>query len=653
MTIERMSKVRVVCGRNSTASVVRALYDFGSIEVREQKVFPQSNKPLPEFRDISGALIELRSAEKTLESVSEPKERRKKEKPASATTPAEDLRNADSARLLSEFRGLPLRELSELKKRKDELGKEAEALAQKRAELAPFKNLRVKTTLISAARLNSRLRFAYFQLRGATKNAKAAEKTESECECSLLKLPAKLVFSSSEGRNYALAAFPSSAAQAVREAMTALAAKEIAIPDVQTEHYGEALAQVEAKAKQNAEALRGIAVELAEFKKKFLPRIALMRGALELKAGEASLPAKFGETSVAVSVEAWLPNRLKPALAAELERKLGKKFVLEEIPKSEAGVSPVLLKNRSFIKPFEFFIRFFSLPGSHDIDPTFLVSLTFPIFFGMILGDIGYGLLALLLALALRFKAPKGFFRTAGGIMLLSALFTIAFGFVYGEFFGFENVLGYPLHPIIARGESEGLQVLIALTVLVGAIHLGLGYAVGVAENAVERHWKHAAAKASWLLLEISMLAFLTASAQVVFFAFLKPLAEALPTAFSLPFVIASLVGIIVFEGPMALFEIFGLFSNLFSYLRIMALGVSGVILALIINKLPLSFNAADPVSIVSFVLFAAIFVLGHLGSLALGLFEASIQSLRLHYVEFFSKFYRGGGIPFLPLREN
>ncbi len=119
-----------------------------------------------------------------------------------------------------------------------------------------------------------------------------------------------------------------------------------------------------------------------------------------------------------------------------------------------------------------------------------------------------------------------------------------------------------------------------------------------------------------------------------------------------------ALAGIAFFEGPTALVELPGLFANLFSYLRLMALGLSGVIIAGIINQIKLDpstiyahgFNAG---ALATFLIFGAIFVASHLGALALGLFESFIQSLRLQYVEFFSKFYKGGGVAFAPLRET
>jgi len=642
-----MCKVRVLCVKSDSPRVVQALYDFGVIEVREQRVFPQSGKPLPEFSEVSNALVELRPVEKFLETLPAFKEKIKstRETVQGFVDFPKLAGSMNLQELLEEYRRLPLTKFKELEKQLNALKERFFALSQKRAELLPFKNLNVKTTLIYEASRDSRVRFAFFELKPRV-SREAFEKA-------LKKELSKPVYCSEKGREFALIAFPESASEKMRIAVTPFVVNELAIPTVQREFFAEELAHVEREIAEVVEQRKLVLRELNAFKKLFFTRIVSLREALELKASEASLPARFGESERTLMLEGWIPKRLFDSLRKELRKNLGERFVLEEIAVGEHEPTPVLLKNPKTFKPFEFFVKFFSLPGVHDVDPTFLISLTFPLFFGMILGDVGYGFAALVLALVIRAKFSKGFFRNASGIMMLSALFTILFGFVYGEFFGFENIFGLELHPLIHRVEEHGLQLLIALTVLVGFVHLAVGFAIGVFENALARHWKHAAAKACWLVLEFSILSFFTASANIAFFELLKPLAAILTPSVSLPLSIISLVGIMVFEGAMAFFEVFTLFSNLFSYLRIMALGVSGVILALIINKLPLTVSLSNPASLFSFVLFALLFTFGHFVALLLGIFEASIQSLRLHYVEFFSKFYRGGGIPFLPLREK
>jgi len=104
------------------------------------------------------------------------------------------------------------------------------------------------------------------------------------------------------------------------------------------------------------------------------------------------------------------------------------------------------------------------------------------------------------------------------------------------------------------------------------------------------------------------------------------------------------------------LVELPSLFVNVLSYLRLMALGLSAAALGGIVASIKIDFSSIaslNPGAWISFLLMLLLVVLGHAVAIALGVLEAGIQSLRLHYVEFYSKFYKGGGIPFIPLRED
>jgi V/A-type H+-transporting ATPase subunit I len=139
---------------------------------------------------------------------------------------------------------------------------------------------------------------------------------------------------------------------------------------------------------------------------------------------------------------------------------------------------------------------------------------------------------------------------------------------------------------------------------------------------------------------------------------FLELIAPAAKMVGALPLgllTLGSVVALAKLEGAAGLVEIPGLLSNVFSYLRLMALGVAGLVLAPIINQIPLDVNsvAQNPLNIIPFLLFAVMFAVFHMLHLLLATVEGGIQSIRLQYVEFFSKFYKGGGIPFVPLRDT
>ncbi|MFH0835189.1 MAG: V-type ATPase 116kDa subunit family protein [Candidatus Micrarchaeota archaeon] len=625
LTLEPMAKVRVVCGRPATERVISSLYEFGSVQITKSSVF-DAGKPLDSFSPISNKLIALRSAEKMLGL---------KGGEAQAEEPLPGLRDA-----LAKANAIDTAELEGIESELSEIRAKKQALLESGKALAPFRQLRLPCSTFAR---NPKLRFMYFSLKGDF-NALKKELDASHAEALRV----------ADGKDvYALVASHEETAAKAQEICAKHASAFYAIPAVvgNAKTFPECAEHTERDGKSVSAREAALLKRKGAFAGKYGAAIVRSRKELEEHARLSSLPVMFGGTQNLVAIEGWLPVKRMAELERAVDKATAGKAVVEQLHTKDSP--PAVLRNPKLLKPFEFLVEFFSLPSAHEFDPTFFISLSFPLFFGMILGDIGYGVAALLLSLFMFTKFKKGFFRSVAGMMLLSSISTIIFGWIYGEFFGFENIFGYELHPMIPRVESEGLTFLMALCIFIGLMHIALGFFIGLITAIHERKWKHAAAKASWLAVEFGLFCFLTLSMESTLFGVINVVAILLPADAWGILAIGGVVGLAITEGVPALVELPGLISNLFSYLRIMALGVSGVVLALIINKIPLSFNAGDPASIVTFVLFAAMFTLCHVGAFALGMFESSVQSLRLHYVEFFSKFYHGGGLPFVPLRRR
>jgi len=378
---------------------------------------------------------------------------------------------------------------------------------------------------------------------------------------------------------------------------------------------------------------------------------------LETLSNLSTLPLKFTKADKILVVECWVPEDVYLRLEQELNAGLGNVVQVSVLETKEQP--PTLMDNPQVARPFEYLLKFFSLPRTGEIDPTVLVAFTFPLFFGIILGDIGYGILGLLLALFVRSKSKPGFFGDFSNIMVLSSISSIVFGFVFAEFFGKEDIFGYAIHPMIMRVSTVGTSTMIGVCLAIGALHMFLGFVLGAINGYLHHDRHHMWAKMCWVVFE--------ASAVVLALVMMSPsmfggLPVGLITSASEALVALSLLGILKLEGIAGGIEIFSLVSNIFSYLRIIALGLSGAILAMVINAVPVDVGAIvamingtapfDAGAIISIVLFALLFLVGHLLAFGLALFECSIQSLRLHYVEFFSKFYHGGGSGFSPLRQ-
>lgn len=343
---------------------------------------------------------------------------------------------------------------------------------------------------------------------------------------------------------------------------------------------------------------------------------------------------KAAVTPRAFVLEGWIPS----AARAELEDRLDKTFggVVEvEVLSSEEWLgetAPVVLKNPRLFRPFEAITKMMPLPKYGTVDPTPFVAVFFPMFFGITLGDIGYGLILATLSLILRFRsAPYSKVRSISEIGLACALFAIIFGFLYGELFGdLGHRIG--LHPIIFNRE-EAFFPFLGLALALGVVHIVIGLIVGAA-TLFSKNKRHALGRGMAALMVVLIALALMAAAGM------------LPDRFFTPLVITTLVALpvlVIAEGVLAPVELISTLGNVLSYARIMAVGTASVMMAVVANRM------TDVGGVVVGVICALLF---HLVNFVLGVFSPTIHMLRLHYVEFFGKFFSPGGAQYQPFRH-
>lgn len=390
---------------------------------------------------------------------------------------------------------------------------------------------------------------------------------------------------------------------------------------------------------------------------------------LTKEAEKSQAPLRFAETKYAFIIEGWVSSKEYNLLKKELEKKTNHRVHIEILPISETDKIPIVMKNMFFVKPFEFFMHLYTLPTYKEMDPSFFLFVTFPFFFGLMLGDVGYGFLTLILFSLLWWKMPKA--RNLLTAMMLCSVLTIFFGFVFGEYMGFESVsehtgeflmqYGIPLHQETIHGEvvysfprlmnrlhgevnvlGNTLPTVLIIGVLLGFLHVNLGLFLGFINEVVSHGFKHAFfAKISWYVLELGVALVALSGLGMI------------PFHIGIGLAVIGIAAIMLFigEGVQGLVEIPAIFTNILSYLRLGAVGLASVGLAVVVNeKLALPFMERGGVYIVVAIL---ILILGHAVNIALGIIGPFLHSLRLHYVEFFSKFYKGGGIPFVAFGED
>ncbi|HLC59163.1 MAG TPA: V-type ATP synthase subunit I [archaeon] len=343
---------------------------------------------------------------------------------------------------------------------------------------------------------------------------------------------------------------------------------------------------------------------------------------------KAEAPLRFASTKNAFVATGWIPKNkadvLKESITATAKGKI-------EIETLETKMDPpIVLENVRPAKPFEFLLKLYSLPKYHEIDPTFIMFITYPLFFGFMLGDIGYGIISLILIMLVAPKFGRGFLPIKQ-IIIISSISTLVFGFVFGEFFGYE----FTAHPIFNR--VQDINSLLMITIGAGLFQITLGFVLGFINEYVKHGIKRAIfSKGSWLLLE-------TGALMVALSIFNGMTALQLP---GMAIFFTSILMLFKGEGLIGIIEMPTLLSNVLSYTRLYAFGLASISLATIINDGTFSLISKGGISIIAGI---GIFFMGHTLNFLLGLVGAFLQSMRLHYVEFFTKFYEGGGYSYSP----
>ncbi len=342
-------------------------------------------------------------------------------------------------------------------------------------------------------------------------------------------------------------------------------------------------------------------------------------------------------TQLCFIIQGWMANDEVKPLIDDLSRAFAGRVVLEQqmILDEDLDQVPVMLRNPGYFAPFEIFSRLLPLPKYSSYDPTPLIGLFFPVLFGMILGDIGYGMILLLLAFFLaRHFPPRTLTSDIGKVLGIAALYTLVFGVLYGEFFGDLGETWLGLHPVwFDRGKAVVPMIVFSLTV--GVVHVLLGITLGALTELRRHQPRKALVKLAMLVAVILLVLALVGWFYPQSWLSTGPLL--IGVGILMPVLIAA-------EGLLAPLELLKTMGNIISYVRIMAIGFCSILLAVVANRL-----GGMTGDIMVGILVAGIL---HAFNLLLGVFAPTVHSLRLHYVEFFSKFLDLGGRRFEPWQK-
>lgn len=387
-----------------------------------------------------------------------------------------------------------------------------------------------------------------------------------------------------------------------------------------------------------------------------------------VRADKYRVLGELSQTEHTFFITGNIPERSVPELKSEIESNYTSVVETEDIE----GEQPVLLKNNKFTGAVEGVVTAFGFPNKMEIDPTAITAFFYYFLFGIMLSDAAYGLIMFLGCL----WAIKKFPNMSEGLQKSLRMFmycgisTLIWGLLFGGFFGdavtvigqtFFNVnIKFPalwFEPI-----NQPMKMLIYCMIF-GIVHLFVGLGIkGYLALRNKDIYGFISESILWYIFLIGLLMMLIPTDMFASLVGTKIVFPEWANTLAIVFVIAGAVGILLMAGrgrknPVkrlllgvySLYDITGWLSDLLSYSRLLALGLATGVIAQVVNKMA----SMGGKSVVGVIMFILVFVIGHVFNMAVNLLGAYVHTNRLQFVEFFGKFYEGGGREFKPFKEN
>lgn len=385
---------------------------------------------------------------------------------------------------------------------------------------------------------------------------------------------------------------------------------------------------------------------LEMFRDTYERKLLAIREELRIRKEELDLIPKSGSSRDVTYLSGWIPAREVNSFTAAMDRSTCGHFFSTRPEKVESPQeAPVMYDNPRWLRPFEFLTTMFARPKYGEIDPTPFMAPIFVIFFGLMLGDAGYGILLTLSGFLLywRFRRSSSVFHDLSIILTWCGISAVIFGTLQGGWFGDVPSRFFGISPPLVLLEPiKDPIAMFQIALLLGILHINLGLTLGFYQNIRKKEYNPALMdQGVWFIIQPS-----AAILMAVFFGWITAGTNVLYVAVA--GIVAGLAIIFYSRGPMGFFALTGFLGDWLSYVRILALALATGGIAMTVNILAELVAEVSPYLVVLAVL---VFLGGQLFNLIIQSLGGMIHSIRLQYIEFFSKFFIGGGEAFTPFR--
>lgn len=380
-----------------------------------------------------------------------------------------------------------------------------------------------------------------------------------------------------------------------------------------------------------------------------------------IRADKYNVLSELDQTKHVFSISGYIPEEDCKTLEEMCERIAGCYVEFGEVNPEEA---PIKLKNNRFAEPAQGIVSMYSTPSHADVDPTPILAFFFYFFFGMMFSDAGYGLVMVLaIGIILKVFKPDKKMRNNLKLFQYCGVSTIIWGLIFGSIFGdapatFYNIFTgaditmKQLLPWPTLDPQKDALLLMVVSIAFGLVHILIG--MGCKFYICWKQKDYMAALFDTGLWMLMLVGFAVLAVGMITTELVMLIGAGIAIFCGVGLVLTQgrgkkgIVGKAI-GGLASLYDITSYISDLLSYSRLLALGLTTGVMAQVFNMLATMLGT----SIIGIIFMIIIFIIGHLVTIGLNALGSYVHTMRLQYVEMFSKFYEGGGKPFEPFSLN